>query len=293
MLLTSWRATLEFVEDRGHRDAAQIGFFAALSAVPLAILLVGGFGLVLEERDVRERVIQTAFDAVPVTQEADRARLESTVRSALERSGDIGPVSILLLLASATGVMGALRHSINVAWDIEARPPLLRRKALDLALVTGVTVLLLVSLSITATRSAADRLDEEAAGVLALVLDGISEVVPFVAVTAVLLFLYRVLPMHRHPVREIWPGAVVAALGLFAVKAGLELYLEELADFGALYGSLGAVMAVLIFVWAAAMVIVFGAEFASEWSRLPADAEVEERLRHGRRRVRSLLPRRR
>lgn len=106
-----------------------------------------------------------------------------------------------------------------------------------------------------------------------------------------MLFLYRVLPMRRHPVREIWPGAVVAAAGLFAVKAGLELYLEELADFGALYGSLGAIMAVLLFVYAAAIVVVFGAEFASEWARLPADDEVAARLRDGRRRLRGLLRR--
>ena len=67
--------------------------------------------------------------------------------------------------------------------------------------------------------------------------------------------------------------------------------LEYLADFGALYGSLGALMALLLFVYAAANVLVFGAEFASEWARLPADAEVHERVAHGRRRVRGLLRR--
>ncbi len=45
LLLATWRACKEFVEDRGHRDAAQIGFFAMLSAIPLALLLVGAFGL--------------------------------------------------------------------------------------------------------------------------------------------------------------------------------------------------------------------------------------------------------
>ncbi|MGZ6695462.1 MAG: hypothetical protein ACXVFL_07425, partial [Solirubrobacteraceae bacterium] len=51
----------------------------------------------------------------------------------------------------------------------------------------------------------------------------------------------------------------------------LELYFAHLADFGALYGSLGAFMALLLFVYAAALVLVFGAEFASEWARLPGD----------------------
>ena len=288
VLLTTVRAVLEFVEDRGHRDAAQIGFFAVLSAIPLAMLLVGAFGLVLDEAEVRQRVITTAFDSVPVVQEAERERLERAVNDALDNVGRIGPISVLLLLVAATGVMGALRHSINVAWDIEARPSLLRRKAIDLALVTGATLLLLLSLSLSATRGAANRVDDISRGgaVLAFVLDAISEVLPFFFVAAVILFLYRVLPVERPRVREIWPGALVAAGGLFAVKGGLELYLEHLADFGALYGSLGALIALLLFVFAAANVLVFGAEFASEWARLPPDDEVRERVAGGRRRER-------
>jgi membrane protein len=75
--------------------------------------------------------------------------------------------------------------------------------------------------------------------------------------------------MRREPLRKIWPGAIVAAIGLAIVRQGLELYFEQLADFGAIYGSLGAAMALLIFVYASANVVVFGAEFASEWSRHP------------------------
>lgn len=294
VLLTLARAVVEFVEDRGHRDAAQIGFFAVLSAIPLAMLLVGAFGLVFEEAEVRRRVITTAFDSVPVVQEEERERLERAVSDALDNVGKIGPVSVGLLIVAATGVMGALRHSINVAWDIEARPSILRRKALDLALVTGATVLLVVSLSLSVTRGAADRVDDAGGGgaLLAFGLDALSEVLPFAFVAAVVLFLYRWLPVERPRVKEIWPGALVAAAGLFAVKNGLELYLEYLADFGALYGSLGALMALLLFVFAAANVLVFGAEFASEWARLPPDAEVRERVADGRRRVRTLLRRR-
>jgi uncharacterized BrkB/YihY/UPF0761 family membrane protein len=69
------------------------------------------------------------------------------------------------------------------------------------------------------------------------------------------------------------------------VREGLELYFEELSDFGALYGSLGALMALLVFVFAAANVLVFGAEFASEWSRLPAPEETRAIVAGGHARV--------
>jgi membrane protein len=293
--LTTWRAVREFVEDRGHRDAAQIAFFAVLSAVPLALLLIAAFGAIIGEGDVRERLIDTAFTSVPLAQEEDRGRLEAVARDALDGAGRIGPVSVLLLLGAAMGVMGALRHSINVAWDIERRPPLLRRKALDLALVSGATIVLLFSLSVTATREASERVDDEGEGgaVVAAALDVVGDVLPFLFIALVVLFLYRILPVDRPKVRDIWPGALVAAAGLVAVQGVLELYLEHLADFGALYGSLGALMALLLFVFAGANVLVFGAEFASEWARLPReDAEVARIVRDGRARVVRTLRRR-
>lgn len=281
LLLCTWRAMVEFVDDRGHRDAAQIGFFAVLSFVPLALLVVAAFGLFFDDAEVRRRVITTVFDSVPLAQAGDRARLERTVGSALDGAGSLGPFTIVLLLAAASGVMSALRHAINQAWDIEARPPLLKRKAIDLALVSGGTLVLLLSLSLSATRSAANLVDSTSP-VLALVLDAVGEVLPFVLAAGVILFLYRVLPLERPRTRDIWPGAVVAALLLGVVRVALEAYFAHLANFGALYGSLGAFMALLLFVYAAALVLVFGAEFASEWARLPRDdAEVRRIVSDG------------
>ena len=170
--------------------------------------------------------------------------------------------------------MGALRHSINEAWDIEERPPLLKRKALDFALILGGTSILALSVSLTAAHRLAGILDDEENGgwLLAALIEVAGDVLPLVFVALAMLFLYRVLPMHREPLRDIWPGAIVAAIGLAIVKLGLELYFEEFADFGAIYGSLGAAMALLLFVYAAANVIVFGAEFASEWAATGTDA---------------------
>jgi membrane protein len=275
-LVTSRRAVLEFVEDRGHRSAAQMSFFAILSFIPLILLLAAAFGLFFDDGAVRERIIQTVFDNVPLAGGGDRPKLERSVGDALDQAGQLGIFTTLLLIAAASGVMGALRHSINEAWDIEQRPPLLQRKALDVALVLGGTSILALSVSLTATHRLADIVDDEAGGgwLLGALLDLAGAVLPIVFVAAGLLFLYRVLPMNKEPLRDIWPGAVVGALGLAIVKLGLELYFEQFADFGAIYGSLGAVMALLLFVYAASNVIVFGAEFASEWARADDGDEV-------------------
>ena len=269
--VTTRRACLEFIDDRGHRSAAQISFFAILSFIPLVLLLAAAFGLVFDDAAIRNRIISTVFDNVPLASSGDRPKLERSVGDALEQAGHLGLFSTVLLLVAASGVMGALRYSINEAWDIEERPPLLRRKALDFALILCGTSILALSVSLTAANRLSGILDDEAGGgwLLAALIDAAGNVLPFVFVALALLFLYRVLPMHQEPLRDIWPGALVAAIGLTIVKFGLELYFEQLADFGAIYGSLGAAMALLVFVYAAANVVVFGAEFASEWARYP------------------------
>jgi membrane protein len=295
LLLTAWRACLESVEDRIHRDAAQVGFFAMLSFVPLGLLLVATFGLFFEDAEVRERVVLTVFENVPLSQESDRDQLERTVDDSLAGAGRLGPVSVVVLIFAGTGVMGALRHTINEAWDIHDRPPLLRRKALDLALILGATTLLALSLSVTATRRAAELVDDEEGGgtIAAALLDFLGDVLPFIFTAAVILFLYCVLPMHRQRPRAVWPGAVVAVLLLAMLREGLEVYFEHLTDFGALYGSLGALMALLLFVYAASIVLLFGAEFASEWTRLPDDEEVRHDLRELLEKGKRLIPGRR
>jgi uncharacterized BrkB/YihY/UPF0761 family membrane protein len=113
--LTSVRAALEFVDDRGHRDAAQIAYFALLSFVPLALLLVGAFGLVFDDEEVRRRVVTTVFDNVPLARPQDRVQLERTVDDALEGAGGLGPLSILLLIA-ARRCCGARRSTWPSSW---------------------------------------------------------------------------------------------------------------------------------------------------------------------------------
>ena len=118
--------------------------------------------------------------------------------------------------------------------------------------------MLVLSLAVTATRRAAELLDdEEGGGIVATLLNLVGDVLPFVFTGAVILFLYCVLPMQRQRPKDVWPGVVVAVLLLALLREGLELYFEHLADFGALYGSLGALMALLLFVYAAAMVLLF------------------------------------
>jgi membrane protein len=66
----------------------------------------------------------------------------------------------------------------------------------------------------------------------------------------------------------VWPGILLAAVGYELAKRGFALYLENFGNYSAVYGSLGAVITFLVFIYIAAMVFLMGAEFAALWPRV-------------------------
>ena len=98
----------------------------------------------------------------------------------------------------------------------------------------------------------------------------------FAVVFGVYLMMYRFVPSSEAKVRTVWVGALVAAPGFEALEYGFSVYVDHFAHFDRVYGSLGAVVAFLFFVYLNASVFLFGAEVASEYARLPRDPTAEE-----------------
>jgi membrane protein len=65
---------------------------------------------------------------------------------------------------------------------------------------------------------------------------------------------------------------IFAALGYELLKRGFGIYLDQFANYSAVYGSLGAVIAFMFFVWLASLVFLIGAEMAAVWPKVRAGA---------------------
>jgi membrane protein len=185
---------------------------------------------------------------------------------------------MLGVIWSASGVMAAVRTALNVAWDASKKRPFLRGKAVDLALVAGVFLVTGATLGLTIAASIA----RQGAAHLPTALRGLAPLAGAAASAAVFLasaallfatfgFLYRIVPAVPTRVRGIWPGALAAAAGFEALQYGFSFYIAHFAHYNKVYGSLGAVIAFLFFIYLASMVFLFGAEVASEYPRLRAE----------------------
>ncbi|MBI2964795.1 MAG: YihY/virulence factor BrkB family protein, partial [Chloroflexi bacterium] len=83
-----------------------------------------------------------------------------------------------------------------------------------------------------------------------------------------LVLLYRYLPNTRVAWRDVWLGAAIAGVLFNAVRIGLAWYVARFSSFQVVYGSLGAIMAVMAWAYLSSLTIVLGAQVSYTSSRV-------------------------
>ena len=78
---------------------------------------------------------------------------------------------------------------------------------------------------------------------------------------AVLGLLYAVAQDRRQPVRVIIPGVCVAMSAWLIVSIGFSVFVENFADYSVIYGALGAVIVLLIWLYMTSFILILGAEY--------------------------------
>jgi membrane protein len=191
--------------------------------------------------------------------------------------GALGVVGLIGMAWAGSSLFGALRKALNKAFDdTESKRPFVPQKAIDLALVLALGMFFLTSVGATAflriVRNSSGSLGAlgdfaESAG---LAWDAASYAIPlvfsFIAFTA----LYCLVPSRLRSPLEVWPGALIASVVFEAAKLGFSVYLEHFTTYDVVMGSLGAVAAFLFWLYVSSNIMLFGAEVAAEYPRVPA-----------------------
>jgi membrane protein len=269
-----------------------MSYYALLSVFPAAIVAAAAAGWILDDPGAREDAVSYLTEELPLSSDQGRSDIESLLDGVTSNAGALGLVGFIALMFTASGLVSAARNSVDTIFDDNIRRGALRGKGLDLLLVLVLGVLFAASFATTLL----GRLDVVLGGSIGdaidTVLNATGALVPLVLAAIVFTVLYLVFPTERLAWRDIWPGVVFAALGYEGLKTGFSLYLDHFADYSAVYGSLGAVIAFMVFVWLASMVFLLGAAMASVWpavKRGDYDPDSDEPDEPFREKVRSFL----
>lgn len=239
--------------------SAGVAYYALFAIFPALAALVSVYGLIADPADAGRQI--ATFRALPDA--AHDLLLEQLARitGAPESSLGWGLVgSVLLSIYSATRGMGSLILAVNIAYGEKQMRGLIEAKLVGFAFTLGAILLAVLALAIVVGAPVVLRmLPLGAAATFALTL------LPWVLLTggflAGLMLLYRYGP-HRRRAKWRWvtPGAAGATVLWLVVSLSLSAYVARFGDYNEIYGSVGAVIILLLWFFATAHVVVLGAE---------------------------------
>jgi uncharacterized BrkB/YihY/UPF0761 family membrane protein len=111
----------------------------------------------------------------------------------------------------------------------------------------------------------------------------LTEFLPAAIVFGLLLCLFRVLPASGASLRAAWPGALAATIALALVQLGEEAYFSGPGKPSDVYGSIAALLVVVLSVYINAIVVALGAHISAVAARLPDGAAMERAIATDRR----------
>jgi membrane protein len=281
-------------EDKASRLAAALAYYAAFAIAPLLLIAISIAGLVFGEEAARG-AISTQLQGLLG---ADAA---ATVETAIENSSDPGLgslsaiIGLALLIWSASNLFAQLQEALNTIWEVQPKPgqgilATLKKRFLSMTMVLGIGFLLLVSLVLSAALSIVGNFFS---GVLPggeALWQVVNFVVSFAVITLLFAAIYKVLPDVEIQWRDVWIGAAVTAF-LFTVGRFLIGLYMGYSSVGSTFGAAGSLLVLLVWIYYAAQILFFGAEFTQVYarrfgSRIVPDAdavqlETEDRVKQG------------
>jgi membrane protein len=269
----AWKEVLKRVwvkmgEDNISLMAAGVAFYGFLSIVPLLGALVMTYGLIADPATIASHM-QTVFQLVP--RDAAKLILDqliSLVTTASTKKGIGLIVALLISLYGATRASGAVIMALNVVYEQHERRNIIRTTILSFVLIVGAV---LVGITGLLSASAIAYLGGYAEGlgpVVKFVIGAATWLVAGVLASVAIAAAYRYAP-DRSDARWRWlsVGSALATLLWLIATLGFGAYAATLGNYNATYGSLGAVVVLLMWLYVSSYAILLGAEINAETER--------------------------
>ena len=265
-----WREVLKRTYRESSRDnvsiiAAGVAFYAFLAFVPLLGSLVLVYGMLAEPQSVVQHM-----QALTALMPADAARIigEQLMSVTTTASSKKGLGLLIALLLSIYGAMrgaSSIITALNIVYNVKESRSFVRATLLAAALTLGaVFALLLAVLGISLLHFVEDLLPFSSPAVHLVLKIGFW-IVAAAAVSLLIALVYRYAPNHPAPKwRWLSPGSIAATLLWLSATLGFGLYVANFGNYNATYGSLGAVVVFLTWLYLTAYILLMGGELNAE-----------------------------
>ena len=281
MALRVWN---ELNRDDAFGDAAKLAYYFLLALFPLLIFLTSTIGLIVgSETSMRHALFQYLARVMPASafQLIDSTMLEVTA------SSSAGKLSFGLLLAlwAASNGMGAITDALNTAYDVAETRPWWKRRLAAVLLTVGLSVLIISALALVI---GGGRLADYLAAVFGFssAFTWTWKILQWPLALAFMLTAFALIYYFAPDVRDqdwkwITPGAVIGITLWLLASFGLKGYLHFFNSYSTTYGSLGAVIILMLWLYLTGLAVLIGGEVNAEIENVAAQSGARDAKKKG------------
>jgi len=277
------RVWSEVQKDNVFGRAAELSYYFLLALFPFLIFLTSIIGMVLGSgTGTRHALFQYLARIMPPSA---FQLIDNTMYEVSESSGG-GKISfgILAALWAASNGLGAITESLNTAYDLKESRPWWKQRLTAIGLTIALSILIIGALILVV---AGGHIAEWLAGHYGLgpVFPTGWKIIQWPVVLACMTFafalIYYLAPDFREQAWQwLTPGAVIGVALWLLVSLGFRVYLHYFNSYSATYGSLGAVIILMLWLYFTGAAVLIGGEVNSEIENAAAkqgDPEAKEK----------------
>jgi len=271
------RTATEFRDDNLTDWAAALTYYGLLSLFPALIAMVSLIGLFGDPQDTTETITEIVTEIGPESAADTFAGPVESIASDRGTAGVAFVLGVAVALWSASGYVGAFMRASNVIYETPEGRPFWKLRPLQIAVtVAMIAMTALLAVGLVLTGPVVDAVAGPIGlGDTAVTIWDIAKwpVMAALFVTMVSVLYYASPNAKLRGFRFVTPGSVVAIVVWALASAGFALYVANFGSYDKTYGTLGGLIALLVWLWLTNVSILFGHQLNAEIER---EAEIDE-----------------
>ncbi len=266
------RALKTFADARAPEAAASLSYYAIFSLFPLLLAAVVAGGFFLKREVIKNQLITLIMDFLPTF---SQDFIIQNVQRVVDYRGSFGVIALATLLWSGSNVFHLLFVNIDRAWPKQNRAGIIKRRAMALSIIIGLILLFILSITSTALFGFIPKIKlpaiEELKFLETFFWDVSAFIVPILFKFLILYSLYSWVPTVRlYWKTTLWGALVVAVIWETVTDGFTWLMSSGLNRYELIYGSLGVIVSLMLWIFWSSWIILFGAHLTAafhEWQR--------------------------
>ncbi len=260
--------------------ASSLAYYTVFSLAPLMIIIITILGAIYGEATAKQQMIEQVTEIFG----EGGAQLLATAIANMREDTRGGVLRLILnfgfLAFGASGVFAQIQYALDKIWEVKPEPRrqifhFLRKRILTFAMVLVIAFLLFVSYLISNILVViVNNLSDFFPG-LAYLWQILSFLLSFSILTLLFVAIYTILPDVQVAWRSTVVGAVITALLFIVGQFLFGLFLSQI-DIGSAYGVAGSFVIVITWIYYAAHILFFGAEFTKVYAKIHGSPIVPE-----------------